>query len=265
MPIADMKLHHRYFPCDASDGPPLIVLHGLFGSRNNWSGAARRLAGRRDVFTLDLRNHGDSPHADRMTFPEMADDVAEFLAGERIPRAHLLGHSLGGKVAMQLAFDEPALLDKLIVVDIAPRVYPPRHESIFAAIDAIDHGAPDNRREADALIESLITDQASRLFLLTNLSVGDDGRMQWRVNTRAIRENYEAISAPPQVEAGASHPGPTLFIRGEKSPYIRAEDEPLIKRWFPRAHLQTLDAGHWIHVDAPEAFVATVDDFLQES
>lgn len=258
-----MKLHYRYFPCDSADGPPLVILHGLFGSRNNWSAVARRFAQKRDVYAPDLRNHGDSPHSDRMTLADLAGDVGEFLDRENLPRAHLLGHSLGGKVAMQRAFDAPDRLDKLVVVDIAPRRYPPRHESIFAAIDAIDAGRPADRREAEALIEPVITDQASRLFLLTNLSPGEHGRMQWRVNTRAIRANYEAISAPPEVEAGAAHPGPTLFIRGGQSPYIGDDDEALIQTWFPNAQIQSLDAGHWVHVDAPEAFVALVDDFLQ--
>lgn len=254
-----MKLHYRHFPCDKPQSGPLLVLHGLFGSRNNWAGAGRRLSAHREVYALDLRNHGDSPHAATMTFDEMAGDVLEFIQDRSLARCTLLGHSMGGKTAMQLALSEPDRITALIAVDIAPRVYPPRHEDIFAAIDAIDEADPATRSEAEKLITSLLPDKAMRLFLLTSLVPGHNGPAKWRTNMRAIRENYEAISAAPQ---GHPYEGPALFIRGSRSSYVRDEDEGRIKALFPRSTLETLDAAHWVHIDAPEAFVSTVEAFL---
>lgn len=245
-------------------GTPLIVLHGLFGSTGNWRTLCKRYAGRRDVYALDLRNHGRSPHHPRMTFEDMADDVRAFMDRQQLTGCHLLGHSMGGKVAMQLALEQPERVGRLIVADIAPKAYPPRHDDVFAAIELVDKTRITHRNQADKLIEHVLPGQATRLFLLTNLARDDDGEYRWRIDVEAIRNNYPAISgAPPAASAGKRFTKPTLFVRGGKSYYIKEEDTGVIAALFPNAIIEEIPtAGHWVHAEQPEAFYQMTEQFL---
>lgn len=265
-------------------GTPLIVLHGLFGSTGNWRTLCKRYAARRDVYALDLRNHGRSPHHPRMTFEDMADDVLAFMDRQQLAGCHLLGHSMGGKVAMQLALEQAERVERLIVADIAPKAYPPRHDDVFAAIELIDKTRITHRNQADKLIEHVLPGQATRLFLLTNLArishppstttkggeksrpARDDGEYRWRIDVEAIRNNYPAISgAPPAASGGRRFTKPTLFVRGGKSYYIKGEDTGVIAALFPNAVIEEIpSAGHWVHAEQPEAFYQMTEQFLTQ-
>lgn len=259
-----LELNFQFF-AGGVPGTPLIVLHGLFGSSGNWRTLCKRYAGRRDVYALDLRNHGRSPHHPGMTFEDMADDVRAFMDRQQLDNCHLLGHSMGGKVAMQLALEQPERVGRLIVADIAPKTYPPRHGDVFAAIELIDKTRLAHRNQADKLIEHVLPEQATRLFLLTNLA-RDDGEYRWRIDVEAIRNNYPAISgAPPAASTGRQFTKPTLFVRGGKSFYIQPEDTGAIAALFPNAVIEEIPAaGHWVHAEQPEAFFEMTERFLAE-
>jgi pimeloyl-ACP methyl ester carboxylesterase len=260
-----LELNVQYFAGNSAN-IPLIVLHGLFGSTANWRTLCKRYAVHRDVYALDLRNHGQSPHHPRMSIEDMAGDVLAFLDRQQLTSCVLLGHSMGGKVAMQLALEHPERVERLIVADIAPKHYPPRHNEVFAAIELIDRTRITHRNQADKLIEDVLPDQATRLFLLTNLARDDDGEYQWRIDVQAIRDNYKTISdAPPAVHSGKQFNKPALFVRGDKSFYIQPEDGNLITSLFPKAAMEEIpDAGHWVHAEQPEAFFRITQRFLDQ-
>ena len=261
-----MKLHHRFYACNAKTSTPLLILHGLFGSNSNWANLARQFSATREVYALDLRNHGQSPHANSMNFAEMTSDVLEFIQAQGLSECDLLGHSMGGKVAMQLALNNPNCLNKLIIADIAPKLYPPRHQHVFAAIETIDNNSIQSRQQAEDLIREILPEQATRLFLITNLTRKDGNQLQWRSNMAAIRDQYAQISAALTTADNKPYAGPCLFIRGEKSKYITESDSPDIKQLFPCFRLTTIkDAGHWLHIEQAETFAQVVDSFLAES
>ncbi len=242
-------------------GFPLLILHGLFGSLDNWQTISRQLGESYQVFALDLRNHGSSPHSDIFSYEDMAGDVREFMQTHGLARAHLLGHSLGGKTAMEFALRHPALVQKLIVADIAPKSYPPSHVPIFEALLSLDLKSFHDRREAAAALAPSIPNPAIRRFLLKSLTRDKFGALQWRLNLPAIYKSYAGLNQA--LEHRRIFNGPTLFLRGERSEYIKEEDSVLIHRLFPQARIITvMDAGHWIHADAPEAFLKLVLDFL---
>lgn len=215
-----MQLEYDHYPAapDAPSAAPLIVLHGLFGAAVNWRLICQALQPEREVYALDLRNHGRSPHAASMTFPHMARDIFDFMDARELRSCVILGHSLGGKVAMEAALTQPERFSRLIVADIAPKRYPPRHDDIFEAVDAINGSAIVSRQQADERIRDILPDQATRLFLLTNLRRDDEGNFVWRVNMDAIRGGYEIISGPPA--ADGRYDKPALFIKGGRSTYI---------------------------------------------
>jgi esterase len=262
-----MKLEYDHYTVsadssEAASTEPLLVLHGLFGAAINWRHICQSLAVKRDIYALDLRNHGRSPHTDSMSFPDMAGDIDEFMNTHRLQTCAILGHSLGGKVAMQAALTRPERFTRLIVADIAPKHYPPRHEDIFAAVDTIDSSAITSRQQADELVKKILPDQATRLFLLTNLRRDDAGKFGWRINMDAIRANYQTISGPP-LAPGARYDKPVLFVKGGRSPYIKEEDLDQIRRLFPRAELKTIEnSGHWVHTEQPEKFLEIIKQFL---
>ncbi len=242
-------------------GPTLIGLHGLLGSLDNWKLTATRWAGDFTVHLLDLRNHGHSPHADEFNYEVLVADVVEFIRDQHLDRVHLLGHSLGGKVAMRFAQLHPALVSKLVVADMSPRAYPVVHAELLTAMLAINPGAFLQRTEVDAALASAVPDQRLRQFLLKNLARDPAGKLHWRPHLAAIRAALPQLSAA--LPRTPRFDGPTLFIRGEKSDYIRDEDLTLIREVFPRAQLRTLaGAGHWVHADAPAQFAEVVSEFL---
>ena len=247
---------------DQGVGRPVLVLHGLFGSAANWMAVTRRLAQQFRVFALDLRNHGASPWAERMDYHAMAEDVATFIAAQGLGSAAILGHSMGGKAAMVLALTEPALVERLVVVDIAPVPHPPTHTAYVEAMRGLDLRGVTRRGAADALLRPHIPDDAERLFLLQNLVPGPEG-MRWRLNLDAILADMAALSGFPDFAPGVHYRGPTLLVRGERSPYVAEGDLPIFRRLFPTVRPVTIArAGHWVHADRTEEFLAAVTPFL---
>ncbi|APX93160.1 alpha/beta hydrolase [Halomonas sp. 1513] len=244
----------------AGEGTPLVVVHGLMGSADNWRSHVKQWHRRRRVVAVDLRNHGRSPHAPGMRYAEMADDLLACLDGLGIDRCHLLGHSMGGKVVMTLARQAPERVASLIVADIAAVRYGHGHAEIFAALHHVAAHAPSNRREVDALLAEHVADKGTRLFLATNLARGDDGRMGWRLGLEHIEAGYEAISDVPDGEG--AYVGPALILRGSRSDYVTDAMLPGLRELLPRAELVTLEAGHWLHAEAPTEFQAAVNDFI---
>ncbi len=252
-----MQLHFKQL----GHGEPLILLHGLFGSADNWFGVAPKLAENFHVLIPDLRNHGQSPHSAEMNYSLMAADVENFFAAQKIESAHVVGHSMGGKVAMQFALDFPVRVKKLVVVDMAPRAYQRAHDYIFEALLELDLNLFQTRAEIEVALEPEIPSLNLRRFLLKNLGRDEQGKFFWKLNLRGVAENYprlgEVLSLQNHFEK------PTLFIRGGKSDYIRVGDELEIKQRFPMAEIQTIAAAnHWVHADAPAEFLRLVLDFL---
>ncbi len=252
----------RLFFRKTGAGVPLVILHGLFGSSNNWNGLAKRLGDFFSVFTLDLRNHGHSPHDPVHTYPAMAGDVVEFLNQESLRSVYLLGHSMGGKVAMEVALAFPSLVRKLVVVDMSPGEHPLQHDGILDALRSIRLSDFTSRTAIDLFLKLRIPDDRVRSFLLTNIRRADDGTYSWLLNLEALDSNRSSLAAP--LKGGREYPGPTLFVRAEQSEYVREDDRPLIARMFPRVEVQTIaGSGHWVHADAPETFLSVVRTFLR--
>ena len=246
------------------EGPPVLVLHGLFGSQRNWGGIIRALAADGlQIHGLDLRNHGDSPWAETMTYDDMAADVARYIEKNDLGVVTLLGHSMGGKVGMRLALTRPELLERLIVVDIAPVSYHNEHYSDYVtAMQALPVGEMSRRSEADSALKQTIPDDSLRAFLLQNM-VSDGGHFRWRINLANIGANMKSLIAFP--ESGESFPRPTFFLAGGRSNYIRERDRQVILQHFPEAEIDVIpDSGHWPHAEHPERFLAMVRPLLKE-
>jgi len=258
-----MQLHFKQL----GRGEPLILLHGLFGSSDNWLGVASKLAQNFHLFLVDLRNHGQSPHSDETSFSLMAADVVEFMDAQKLDRANVLGHSLGGKTAMQLALDFPSRAEKLIVVDIALRAYSPsEHEKIFQALLALDLKKFQTRTQLEEALASEIPDLSLRRFLLKNLKTpaSPDSSFTWKMNLSGLFKNYPKIYEP--IIARTPFPGPALFLRGGKSRYVLDSDIPQIQTLFPHSKIEMItQAGHWVHADAPEEFMFHISAFLSGS
>ncbi len=256
-----MKLAYRYFGGEGS--APLVILHGLLGSSRNWITIGKALAAHYEVFALDLRNHGDSPHDSASGFDEMAADVETFMQQQGFEHAHLLGHSLGGKVAMHLAVNNPARVDSLTVVDIAPKAYPPYHIDDFEGMMALNLNALTTRKEADTFLKRSVPDFGQRQFLLTNLKRDENGKFVWGVNLKTLYWNLDTLRQN-SLPAGETYDGPCLFILGEDSRFVRLTDHPKIREYFPKANIRTIaEAGHNPHIDQPQAFLAILEDFAK--
>ncbi len=255
-----MELFYNQY---GESGPPLIILHGLLGAHTNWhtlSRTAFRQVAR--VYAVDQRNHGRSPHADRIDYPTLAADLRGFIDRHRLAPAILLGHSMGGKTAMQTALSYPDRVDRLIVVDMAPKAYPPRHTDFLEALARIDPEKYDSRDEIDAALAGDVPSPPIRQFLLQNLDY-DGEAYTWRVNLDAIRAHYDELTAT--LPAAPTYEGPALFVRGGESDYVADADMGGIRERFPNAELVTIEgAGHWVHADAPDALAEVVIDFLPE-
>jgi pimeloyl-ACP methyl ester carboxylesterase len=239
--------------------PPLVVLHGLLGSSRNWQTTGRDLAARYHVLALDARNHGRSPHAAEMSYPAMVDDLLRWMDRHGLPRATLAGHSMGGKTAMQLACRHPERVERLIVVDIAPRDYAwQAHRAEFLTMRELNLESLQSRHEAELKFEARVPDLGMRKFLTTNLARDEHGRWQWSVNLPVLTE------ALPHLERNSLEPadrfeGPARFIVGGRSRYVQSEDHATIRAHFPSAEVVVIEgAGHNPHMDAREAFVRAV-------
>jgi pimeloyl-ACP methyl ester carboxylesterase len=242
-------------------GEPLVILHGLLGSARNWSAIGKQLGQSYRVFALDLRNHGRSPWAASMAFEAMADDVAAFIERQALGPATVIGHSLGGKVAMRLAMLRPELVLRLIVVDVAPVAYDHSFAHYIEALRRVDLSRLQRRADADDALQPAIAAPGIRSFLLQNLVPSGAG-FSWRANLAALEGNMDGLMgfvAGP----GETYKGPTLFLAGGRSDYVRPEHRPLIAELFPAAsHAVIADAGHWVHAERPAEFLAELRHFL---
>jgi pimeloyl-ACP methyl ester carboxylesterase len=245
---------------EAGQGDTLVLLHGLFGSARNFGAVQQQLATGCRVIALDLRNHGASPHDADMRCPAMAADVLQTLGRLGALPATLLGHSMGGKVAMHAALVQPDAVARLIVADIAPVAYPPHHRAIAAAMASLPLLPGMTRAQAGDVLSDAVPDAGMRAFLLQNLQLG--ATPAWRIGLAEIIDALPVIEGwqPP---ADAHYGGPTLFMAGAASDYIRPEHRPAIRALFPNARFVTLkNAGHWLHAENPSGFVAVVEGFL---
>lgn len=252
-----MQLNYKV----SGDGDNVVfLLHGLFGSASNLTQLANAIEGRFRVYRIDLRNHGESFHFDTMSLSEMADDVRRLADAENVEKLALVGHSLGGKVAMQFALSNPERVSHLVVADIAPVAYKPHHNETLAALRAIDLRALKSRGEADGVLAKVESELGVRQFLLKNLARTDSGSWRWKLNLEAIAHCYDDLCQAPE---GLGFEGETLFIKGELSAYIQDKHRGDIFRLFPRAELEVIsETGHWLHAEKPEAFNDLVARFL---
>lgn len=247
----------------SGNGKPLLVLHGLFGSAKNWQSQARRLAEYFQVFNVDLRNHGQSFHADEMNYSVMAADVERLLKRLELGDCYILGHSMGGKVAMTLALRNPDLFTAMVVADIAPVAYFHHYDDLIDPVLALRLDRLASRAEADQLLRQNIPQDQLRTFLLQNLVRESDG-WRWRVNWRVIQRDMDSLTGFVDLPANRLIELPTLFLRGANSDYIGDAETEVIGRHFGNARIETIEAaGHWLHAENPDAFNLQVLEFLQ--
>jgi len=257
-------------------GHPLIIVHGLYGASDNWLSIAKELSNHFEVYVLDQRNHGNSPHANSHTYPDLKEDLLEFMNDHKLDKAILLGHSMGGKTVMFFAIDYPERLSSLLVVDIAPKNYSkisdyaPQttdHNCIVAAMLNLDLPVYKNRTEIDKKLAENISSEKVRQFLLKNLKRDENKKFIWKLNIKTISEYLPQIMDGINGERFSGGKGitgfPVLFIRGEKSNYITDDDHNLIRTIFPYAEITTIpNAGHWVHSEQPKLLVKTVEYFV---
>ena len=261
-----VELNHRI----SGQGEPLILLHGLFGSLENLGGVARRLEDGWQIHGLDQRNHGSSPHTDEMTYPAMASDVVAYMDAQGIDKAHLLGHSIGGKVAMQVALSYPERVLGIIVADISPVSYQPRHDAILEGMKNLDLRGVKSRTEADSRLAEYVETPGVRQFLLKNLEripkdeiEQDDLLFRWRLNLPVIDASYSNLSAAP--EGDGPYDGSVLFIKGADSAYIQTKHQDTIQSLFPNAELKIIEGtGHWLHAEKADTFATLCRQFLEQ-
>ena len=262
-----MKLFHRKF---GEGNQPLIILHGLFGQSDNWNTLAKQFSEQGlEVYTVDQRNHGLSPHSDDWNYKVMSEDILELINDNQLKNVILLGHSMGGKTAMQFAINHPEYLNKLIVADIAPKHYPIHHQGVLEALHAVDFNVVKTRKEVEEVLSKYISDFGTKQFLLKNIFWLDDTEMAWRFNLNVITQEIENVGENVE-HIGEAMPKdivcdvPSLFIRGENSNYILDDDINLIQEIFPNSILETIDgAGHWLHAEKPKEFFESVMKFVK--
>ena len=254
-----MELNYKTF----GQGYPIIILHGLFGMLDNWQTIAKQLATDYSVYIIDQRNHGRSPHLPDFNYPIMAEDLHQFMEDNWIYEAHIIGHSMGGKTAMQFALTYPDAVNKLVVVDIAPKQYTAGHQVIFDALLSLPLDQITSRKEATAQLQTKIKEAGTLQFLLKNLSRNKAGQYAWKMNLPVIHQYYEQILA--NVEMDEPFARPTLFIKGGQSDYIQASDRSSMQQFFPQSSIATIpQAGHWVHAAAPTELLKLVNNFLKE-
>lgn len=253
-------LHSKIF----GSGRPLLILHGLLGMGDNWITLGRQYATHGfEVHLIDQRNHGKSFHDDDMTYEELTEDLYSYASKHNLKKFNLIGHSMGGKTAMFFALQYPEFLHKMIVVDIAPKKYPPHHHFIFEAIKKIDLNRFNTRREIEQFVLQYIESPAIVKFILKNLARDENKNFIWKANIPVLSQSLNDLGeALPPMQV--SHV-PGLFVKGAKSPYILPEDFSLIKAHFPNARIIVIkDSGHWVHAEQPEIFFSETLKFLEE-
>lgn len=253
-----MKLNFK----KSGSGVPLIILHGLFGSADNWFSVAKELEKDFTLYLIDQRNHGDSPQSGDWNYEVMAEDIKELMDDERIGSANLMGHSMGGKTAMKFAFKYPEKVNKLIVADIAPRFYPVHHQEILEGLNAIPIDELKSRKEADDILSKYINNTGIRQFLLKSLGRNESGGFMWKINLPVITQKIDNVGE--EIVSDKTFDKPTLFMGGENSDYISDNDKEEISELFPNSHVIFIkNAGHWLHAEQPAAVVETVRAFLK--
>ena len=256
-------LHAKIFGQD-KPGTPLLVFHGLFGMLDNWGSFGKEMGELFPVHLIDLRNHGKSFHSEEMTHDDLAHDISHYMEFHHIEKANLLGHSLGGKAVMQFAIKYPIKVQKLIVVDIAPKAYPPHHQGILKALESVDFEKITTRQEAEGVLQQYIPEKSVIQFLAKNLYWKDDKKLDWRFNLKTLSERYSEFVSNA-IKFGVFS-GETLFIAGAKSNYILPQDEFQIKQQFPNSSVVTVEnAGHWVQAENPRDFNEAVKDFIFET
>ncbi|APU68729.1 alpha/beta fold hydrolase [Christiangramia flava] len=253
-----MKLHSTIL----GEGKPFVILHGFLGMSDNWKTVGKHLAEKGfEVHLVDQRNHGKSPHSVEFSYQLLAEDLVAYSQEHQLEKIILMGHSMGGKTAMLAACENEELIEKLIVVDIAPKYYAPHHQQILKGLTALDDAKLTSRGDAEDFLAEYIPQTGVRLFLLKNLYWKTKEQLSLKLNLDSLKENIENIGeALPE---GNSYSGPALFIKGANSDYIEKTDELNIRTIFPKASFVTIkDAGHWVHAEKMEAFLATILQFV---
>ncbi len=257
--INSQLLHHTV----VGEGEPVILIHGLFGMGANLGTIAKPLSEQYQVYSPDLRNHGRSFHSDSMCFSDMADDITRLMDHYGLASARILGHSLGGKVAMQLALQQANRVQKLIVADIAPVSYGSHHSTVFEGLRGVDLSTLTRRADAETILRQYIDDAGTRNFLLKNLYRNEDGLFAWRMNVDALEQGYDDIRNG--IDAMSAFAKPTLFIKGELSDYIQEQHREKIERLFTNLQLKVIQGtGHWLHAEKPDIFNRIVKRFLDQ-
>jgi len=252
------KLHSTIL----GEGFPLIILHGYLGMSDNWKTLGTKLAVNFQVHLIDQRNHGRSFHADEFDLELLAEDLHGYIIDNNLKNVNLLGHSMGGKVAMLFAVTYPKLVHKLIVADISPRAYKPHHQQILEALNAVNFQLQNTRKKVEEVLKIYIQDQGILQFLLKNVYWKEKGKLAYRFNLNSLTENYPEVGEA--LPSFTEFTGETLFLKGEKSDYITKNDEPLIKAHFEDAQIITVkNAGHWLHAENPTQFYNEVVSFLK--
>ena len=253
-----MNLYYRTFGA----GDPLYILHGLFGSSDNWFTLGKSFAEKFEVVIVDMRNHGQSPHSHTWTYEAMAEDIKKLADNLGHTKINVVGHSMGGKIGMKMANQYPDLISKLAVVDIAPKLYPVHHRTIMDGLLSIDLDRLSTRKDADLVLSNYIPDNMVRQFLLKNLYRESDGSFRWKLNLTTINEHLQNVGEDTYPSHEISIP--TQFIRGINSNYISDDDIMDIRQYFSNSSVETIgNAGHWVHAEQPEALFKTVMGFLK--
>ncbi len=251
-----MKLFFR----ESGQGQPLIILHGLFGSSDNWFTLAKTFAESYRVFLIDQRNHGQSPHSDEFNYKLLAADLYEFIEEHQLKNSIIIGHSMGGKTAMNFAVKYPDLLQKLIIVDIAPKYYAVHHNHILEGLMSMPFTQLQSRNEAEVFLTQYVPNVAERQFLLKNLVRKQEGGFAWKMNVQAINNQIEEVGQPLQYVD--TFDKPCLFIIGAKSNYFKVSDKEDIIKIFTNSTFVELETGHWVQAEKPVEFAQAVLDFL---
>ncbi len=254
-----MNLYYREL---GEGNPPIVILHGVFGSCDNWLTVSKGLAETTKIYLLDARNHGQSPHSKEFNYDVMAEDLIEFIREKKLVNPVIIGHSMGGKIVMKFALKYPDYFSKMIVVDISPRYYAPHHHSILEGLTAISLEKLQNRQEADDILKSFEPTLGVRQFLLKNLYRNEQNGFSWRMNLDVIKNKIENIGEALNKDAKINNP--TLFVRGANSSYILENDITLINSIFSNVKIATVEgAGHWVQAEKPMEFLETIKHFLK--
>ncbi len=261
-------LNFKAFESESSvESTPIVVVHGLFGSAGNWQSLARKLARGATTYSIDLRNHGESPHDPDVSFESMSDDLIGFMEShcinsDGVPRAHLIGHSMGGKVVMHAALTQPERVASMVAADIAPVAYQRGFRRFMDAMQQMPMEQITSRKQADEWLSDAIDEAGVRAFLLHNLRRNEDGQFDWRIGLDHLANGLETIAGFPDELLALKYTGPCLFLAGEQSTYIQESHLPRIQTLFPRSRHQVIaNAGHWLHAEQPAATLDALEAF----